>query len=66
MRSVLSVSGSRVPARRYTAQTAAEELNELLSANSYKERTTEMASRLREEDGAAKVLDIVDRVLQAS
>jgi rhamnosyltransferase subunit B len=55
----------QLPATRYTAQTAAEQLNELLSANSYKERATDLARLIREEDGAGKVLRIVDEVLQA-
>ena len=55
----------QLSATRYTAQTAAEQLNELLSANSYKERATDLARLIREEDGAGKVLRIVDEVLQA-
>jgi UDP:flavonoid glycosyltransferase YjiC (YdhE family) len=52
-----------IPRSRYTAQTAARELRRLLADNNYQKYATDLAAKLKTDDGLARAADAVERAL---
>jgi len=58
----LGVAPAAIPLRHLTAEALGAALSACLSGTAYRERAAELARRVRDEDGAAPILALVDRL----